>query len=72
MTGMDWVGPAITVIFVVGAALAVFRRATVRGNFGKGASAASLVLLAAMVIAVGVAGYLFWKRQVSEAMAPEK
>ncbi len=72
MTGTDWAGPALTAVFVVGAALVVFRRAAVRGNLGKGASAASLVLLAAMVIAVGVGGYLFWRKQVSEAMAPEK
>ena len=72
MTGTDWVGPAITAIFVVGGALALFRRMAVHGNFGKGASAASLVLLAALVVAAGVGGYLFWKKQVSEAMAPEK
>lgn len=72
MNGPEWVGTAVTAVFVVGGILAVIRRSAVRGGLGRGASAASLVLLVALVAAAAAGGYIFWKRQVAEAMAPER
>ncbi|MCC6740019.1 MAG: hypothetical protein IT452_13305 [Planctomycetia bacterium] len=72
MNGLGWVGTAVTAIFVVAGFLAVLRRSAVAGRLGRGASAASFVLLVALVAAAATGGYFFWRRQVAEAMAPEK
>ena len=68
----DWVTPAILGILLVATVLAGLRIFSLKSGMGKGVGAAYLVLAGILVVFAATAGVLYWKRQVSQAMAPEK
>ncbi|KAF0245916.1 MAG: hypothetical protein FD180_1178 [Planctomycetota bacterium] len=68
----DWVTPAILGILLVASILAGLRIFSLKSGMGKGVGAAYLVLAGILVVFAATAGVLYWKRQMSQAMAPEK
>lgn len=72
MSELGWVGPAVLAVFLLASLLAGFRIFTLQGGIGKGAGIAYFVLVGSLVAFAATAGVMYWKRQMTEAMAPEK
>ena len=67
----EWVNPIIAVLAVLIVSLGLFRRWTLASR-NRGGGLLYIVVATLLVVAIGVAGVVWWRKKAAEAMAPER
>ena len=66
----EWVTPLLAVLAALIAGLAIFRRWTL-GAGNRGGGFVYIVVATLLVVTLGVAGAVWWRKMAREAAAPE-